>query len=476
MFLLLRLLAGPVLGAIVGAVLWNNGIGYSPSFVAGLAAWMAFWWMTETVPLELTALLPMVLIPFSGVYERDAMGEACAPYADKNVFFFLGGFGIGMAIERTELHRRGALLLLRVAGRNAVWVIGAFMLATAMISMWVNNTATTMLMLPLAMSAITIQTNPKFAPPLLIGIAFSSSIGGMATLVGTAPNIFFTSFLEKQGKSIDFLSWMYVAGPVSLILLLGAWVWLTWFLFPVKHLEVAIPDSWEKEFKENPRLNRDQWVTLAIFGSAAATWMLREPLKSFARSMSWDLVESTLKRMEDPWVAMTALVLLLLVPFSKPILAWRDMEKVPWGVLMLLGGGLSLAKAIEASGLDTLIASVAGNFSGLSTWLALTLIVALVIGISELASNLATATALIPILSEAGPAMGIDQTSLLTAVVLASSCGFMLPVATPPNTLVYAQRRFAAKDMIKSGAIVNILAIIVIPIAVIQLGGLLGSK
>ena len=473
MFLLLRLLAGPVLGAIVGALLWNNGIGYSPSFVAGLAAWMAFWWMTETVPLELTALLPMVLIPFSGVYERDAMGEACAPYADKNVFFFLGGFGIGMAIERTELHRRGALLLLRVAGRNAVWVIGAFMLATAMISMWVNNTATTMLMLPLAMSAITI---PKFAPPLLIGIAFSSSIGGMATLVGTAPNIFFTSFLEKQGKSIDFLSWMYVAGPVSLILLLGAWVWLTWFLFPVKHLEVAIPDSWEKEFKENPRLNRDQWVTLAIFGSAAATWMLREPLKSFARSMSWDLVESTLKRMEDPWVAMTALVLLLLVPFSKPILAWRDMEKVPWGVLMLLGGGLSLAKAIEASGLDTLIASVAGNFSGLSTWLALTLIVALVIGISELASNLATATALIPILSEAGPAMGIDQTSLLTAVVLASSCGFMLPVATPPNTLVYAQRRFAAKDMIKSGAIVNILAIIVIPIAVIQLGGLLGSK
>jgi sodium-dependent dicarboxylate transporter 2/3/5 len=152
------------------------------------------------------------------------------------------------------------------------------------------------------------------------------------------------------------------------------------------------------------------------------------------------------------------------------------MEKVPWGVLMLLGGGLSLAKAIEASGLDTLIASVAGNLSGLSTWLALTLIVALVIGISELASNLATATALIPILSEAGPAMGIDQTSLLTAVVLASSCGFMLPVATPPNTLVYAQRRFAAKDMIKAGAMINVLAIIIIPIAVIQLGSLLGTK
>jgi sodium-dependent dicarboxylate transporter 2/3/5 len=204
--------------------------------------------------------------------------------------------------------------------------------------------------------------------------------------------------------------------------------------------------------------------------------MLREPLKSFAKSMNWQLVESGLKRMEDPWVAMTALVLLLLLPFHKPILAWRDMERVPWGVLMLLGGGLSLAKAIEASGLDTLIASVAGNFSGLSTWLALTLIVALVIGISELASNLATATALIPILSEAGPAMGIDQISLLTAVVLASSCGFMLPVATPPNTLVYAQRRFAAKDMIKAGAMINVLAIIIIPIAVIQLGSLLGTK
>ncbi|MFN7889639.1 MAG: SLC13 family permease, partial [Pirellula sp.] len=185
MFLLPRIFAGPLLGVIVGTLLWSNGIGFSPSYVAGLAAWMAFWWMTETVPLELTALLPMVLIPFSGVFEKDGMGEACAPYADKNVFFFLGGFGIGMAIERTELHRRGALLLLRLAGRNAVFVIGAFMLATAMISMWVNNTATTMLMLPLAMSAITIQSNPKFAPPLLIGIAFSSSIGGMATLVGT---------------------------------------------------------------------------------------------------------------------------------------------------------------------------------------------------------------------------------------------------------------------------------------------------
>jgi sodium-dependent dicarboxylate transporter 2/3/5 len=181
-----------------------------------------------------------------------------------------------------------------------------------------------------------------------------------------------------------------------------------------------------------------------------------------------------LQRLEDPWVAMAALVTLLLIPFSKPILSWRDVEGVPWGVLMLLGGGLSLAKAIEASSLDQRIASVAANFAGLHPWLVLTLVVAIVIAISELASNLATATALIPILSEAGPAMGIDQISLLTAVVLASSCGFMLPVATPPNTLVYAQRRFPAKDMIRAGFAVNLLAIIAIPIAVLQLRFLLG--
>jgi sodium-dependent dicarboxylate transporter 2/3/5 len=474
MIAILRVASGPLIGCIVAGLLLGSGVPTGPSAIAGLVAWMAFWWVTESVPIEVTALLPIIVIPFSGIYEKNALGEACAPYADKNVFFFLGGFGLGLAIERTDLHRIGALYLLRIAGRNGANVVGAFMLATAMISMWVNNTATTMLMLPLAMSAIAIQSDRRFAAPLLIGIAFASSIGGMATLVGTAPNIFFTSFLAKEGKSIDFLAWLYVAGPISAVLLVGAWVWLVFFLFPVRQFQVAIPEDWQQEFRGKRNLSRDQWITLGVFLAAALTWISKEPLMRLAASSGWGWLQGLLQRIEDPWVAMAALVTLLLVPFSKPILAWKDVEGVPWGVLMLLGGGLSLAKAIEASSLDQRIASVASHFAGLHPWLVLTLVVAIVIAISELASNLATATALIPILSDAGPAMGIDQISLLAAVVLASSCGFMLPVATPPNTLVYAQRKFPAGDMIRAGFAVNLLAILIIPIAVLQLRYLLG--
>ncbi|MCU0717586.1 MAG: DASS family sodium-coupled anion symporter [Pirellula sp.] len=464
MIAILRVASGPLIGCIVAGLLLGSGVPTGPSAIAGLVAWMAFWWVTESVPIEVTALLPIIVIPFSGIYEKNALGEACAPYADKNVFFFLGGFGLGLAIERTDLHRIGALYLLRIAGRNGANVVGAFMLATAMISMWVNNTATTMLM----------QSDRRFAAPLLIGIAFASSIGGMATLVGTAPNIFFTSFLAKEGKSIDFLAWLYVAGPISAVLLVGAWVWLVFFLFPVRQFQVSIPEDWQQEFRGKRNLSRDQWITLGVFLAAALTWISKEPLMRLAASSGWGWLQGLLQRIEDPWVAMAALVTLLLVPFSKPILAWKDVEGVPWGVLMLLGGGLSLAKAIEASSLDQRIASVASHFAGLHPWLVLTLVVAIVIAISELASNLATATALIPILSDAGPAMGIDQISLLAAVVLASSCGFMLPVATPPNTLVYAQRKFPAGDMIRAGFAVNLLAILTIPIAVLQLRYLLG--
>lgn len=470
----LKVLAGPLLGIFVAWLMQFYGQPYPPSFVAGLAACMAYWWVTEAVSIEITGLLPIVALPFSGIYEKGGLMQACAPYADPNVFFFMGGFGLGLAIERAGLHRIGALYLLRLAGTNGVAVVGSFMLATALISMWVNNTATTLLMIPLAMSVVAIQPSRQFAAPLLIGIAYASSIGGMATLVGTAPNIFFTGFLSREGITLDFLGWMFVAGPIAFLLLIGTWVWLTLFLFPVRKMTIEVPQEWKDEIASQKGFTPAQVTALFTFAFAALLWMFKGPITNLFQAAEVHSVVSILQKMENPWIAMAAMVFMLLVPFGKPVLTWKDMESVPWGVLILMGGGLSLAQAIEDSGLDQRIASVANGFDGLPTLLVLTLVVMIVIAVSELASNLATATALIPILAGVGPSLGLDHLTLLTTVVLASSCGFMLPVATPPNTLVYAQKKFPTADMMKAGFVVNLMAVVLIPPLVLLLRPLLG--
>ncbi|MFM8571391.1 MAG: SLC13 family permease, partial [Pirellula sp.] len=318
--------------------------------VAGLSLWMALWWMTEPVPLELTALLPMIVLPLIGLYPaKSAMMEACAPYANESVYFFLGGFGLGLAVEKTMLHRIGALYLLRWAGANANRVVAAFMLCTALLSMWINNTATTMLMLPLAMSVIATTDNPNFAKSILIGVAYAASIGGMGTLVGTAPNIFFTGFLRERGMEIGFWNWMLVAMPVVAVLLVGCWVWMVWILWPMKNLSISVPGEWAREWKTTSQLNWQQRTTLIVFALAAACWILRTPILDLLENTPW---HSRLAPANDAWIAMTALALLLVFPLGKPVLEWKDVDRIPWGVLLLFGGGLSLSNAITKSELD----------------------------------------------------------------------------------------------------------------------------
>jgi sodium-dependent dicarboxylate transporter 2/3/5 len=462
-----KIIAGPAIGALVFMLMrWTSDAALPACYVAMLATWMAVWWITEAVPVELTGLLPMILVPFAGIYTQDAMGKACAPYADKSVFFFLGGFALGIAIEKSELHRRGALILLNLAGTRATLVVGAFMLCTAFLSMWVNNTATTMLMLPLAMSVISMHGDKRFATSLLLGVAYAASIGGIGTPVGTAPNVFFTGFMQRQGKSVDFLSWMLLAMPLVAVLLVGCWVWLVYFLWPMKGLSVTIPEAWQEEVRNNPKLSSHQRWTLGIFGTAALMWLLREPAVHWTSGTS---MGTTVRLIEDAWIAMVGMLALLIFPVGKPVLSWHDIDRLPWGILLLLGGGLSLAKAIGDSQLDLSIAVWARQLEWMPGWLILTVVVIGVIAISELASNVATATAVIPILATAAVGMGLDEMTLLMSAVFASSCGFMLPVATPPNTLVYAQRRFATRDMMMAGAGLNLMAIVMIPIVVIWL-------
>jgi sodium-dependent dicarboxylate transporter 2/3/5 len=432
--------------------------------VAGLCVWMAIWWMTEPVALELTALLPMLVIPLTGLYPKDAMMKACAPYANESVYFFLGGFGLGLAIEKTQLHRDGAMVLLRYAGRNASRVVGAFMLATAGLSMWINNTATTMLMLPLAMSVIATTNHPSFSKSLLIGIAYAASIGGMGTLVGTAPNIYFAGYLKENGLEIGFREWMIIAMPVVGVLLVGCWVWMVWILWPMRGVSVEIPSAWVDMQNERTAWNAQQRTALIVFGVAAALWVFREPMLGLVQGR---VIEDWLRAINDPWIAMAALACMLVFPLGAPVLEWKDVETIPWGVLLLFGGGLSLSTAISASELDVQIGNVASMLQGIPGWLVIVCVVVLVIAISEMASNIATATTMIPVLAGAAPAMGLDPIILLSATVLASSCGFMMPVATPPNTLVFAQKKFPVRDMLMAGFGVNLLAVIAIPPAVI---------
>ncbi len=432
--------------------------------VAALSLWMAIWWMTEPVPLEMTALLPMIVLPLIGLYPaKSAMSQACAPYANESVYFFLGGFGLGLAIEKTVLHRIGALFLLRWAGSNASRVVAAFMLCSALLSMWINNTATTMLMLPLAISVIATTNHPNFSKSILIGIAYAASIGGMGTLVGTAPNIYFTGFLRERGMEIGFWNWMLVAMPIVAVLLVGCWVWMVLILWPMNKLSISVPSEWIEEWNSTRSFNWQQRTTLIVFGLAAACWILRTPILDALKDTIW---YERLAPANDAWIAMTALASLLVFPLGKPVLEWKDVDKIPWGVLLLFGGGLSLSHAITESELDKQIGIAAAGLQGIPQWLLLTAVVVLVVAISEMASNVATATTMIPVLMGAAAAMQIEPIVLLSATVLASSCGFMMPVATPPNTLVFAQKKFPVKDMLLAGFGVNLLAILAIPPAV----------
>ena len=453
---------GPVLALITYALLIRiDSFPPLAAAVAALSIWMAIWWMSEPVPLELTALLPMILLPLIGLYPaKSAMMEACAPYAHESVYFFLGGFGLGLAIEKTKLHRIGALFLLRWAGSNASRVVAAFMLCSAALSMWINNTATTMLMLPLGLSVIATTDHPNFAKSILIGIAYAASIGGMGTLVGTAPNIFFAGFLRERGIDIGFWDWMLVAMPIVAVLLVGCWVWMVVILWPLNNVKISVPNEWSEEWRSTQRLDGHQRTTLIVFAIAAASWILRTPLLDSIEGSPW---HARLSPANDAWIAMVALASLLVFPLGKPVLTWKDVERVPWGVLLLFGGGLSLSRAITESRLDGQIGLAAAGLQGIPVWLLLTVVVLIVVAISEMASNVATATTMIPVLMGAAPAMQIDPILLLSATVLASSCGFMMPVATPPNTLVFAQKKFPVKDMLIAGFGLNLLAILTIP-------------
>lgn len=479
----LGLFIGPILALAVYR--WTEstaGLSVEGRRVIAVAVLMASWWLSEAIPLSATALLPVALLPLLGV---GTVKQAAAPYADDILFLFMGGFIIGEAIQRSGLHRRFALLTLLGVGTTPARMVGGVMLATAMISMWVSNTATTLMMLPIGVSIVALvearaasggspdgwdqQAVRRFGIAIVLGIAYAASIGGITTPVGTPPNLAMLNYLRNSmGLDIDFVRWMTLGVPLVAVFLPASWLLLTRVMHPVRAGRVPGGRAMiAAEVKALGRLTRPEWVTLAVFGLAAAAWVARGLVarKSDVPGIVGQ-VSRAFQPVSDAGIAIIAALLLFLVPVRlhprTAVVRWRDVERLPWGILLLFGGGLSIADAMGRTGVDAFLGSMFGGLAGVPLVVLIVAIVAAVTFVGELSSNVAVVTALMPVLAAAGRGMGMDPVPLMLAATLGSSCGFMLPVATPPNALAYATGRVTQAQMIRSGFLLDLVGIAVV--------------
>lgn len=436
--------------------------------VAAVATLMIVWWVTEPVPLAVTALLPVVLLPLTGA---GSIAATTAAYGDPLVFLFLGGFLLAFAMQRWELHRRVALLTLRTVGTDARRVVGGFMLATALLSMWVSNTATTVMMLPVGLSILGTVTRrgdaptPRLAVALMLGIAYAASIGSLATLIGTPTNAFLAAYVATtHGVDVGFGRWLAFALPLALSLLAIAW----WLLTRVLHRpEVdALPGgraAIDAELRSLGPLGRGERNVLAVLAAMVGLWVLRQPLQAIPAVAS-----SPFGAVDDATVAIAGAVLLFVLPVDRRrgafTLDWSATRDLPWSVLILFGGALALAGAITSTGLDVAIGERL-DFLGDAPTVVLVLAVAgLVLLVTELMSNTAALAAIAPVLSGLGASIGVDPMILLVPATLASTCAFALPVATPPNAIVFGSGRVTVPQMLRAGLVLNLVAVALITV------------
>ncbi len=426
--------------------------------LVGLALWMAIWWFSECVPIPATALLPLVWMPLSGIAEEK---QVAARYADPIVFLFLGGFIIAQGMQQSGLHERLALRIVKLLGRTPGGLVGGFMAATAFTSMWINNTSTTMMMFAVALSVVEWvrqscgrENAHGFAVALMLGVAYSASIGGVGTLIGTAPNALLAGFLrENYNYSLNMLNWLSVGLPFVGLMLPFTWFWLTRVQFSARNLNfTAIRAELQEQLNKAGQWSLAEKCVAGVFLYAVAGWLGREWIGS-ALGVA----------ISDSFVAMSAALTLFLLPACakpyKPILDWRAAESIPWGVLILFGGGLALAGAFESTGLAKAIGSMVSGLSDFPLWLIVLGVAALIIFLTELTSNTATTATFLPVVAAAAVGMGLDPRLLAIPVAVGASAAFMLPVATPPNAIVFASGEIKIGEMARAGLALNLFCI-----------------
>jgi sodium-dependent dicarboxylate transporter 2/3/5 len=471
--------AGLVLGGVLFLVLLlmpaPAGLDAAAWRVTAVGVLMASWWVTEAIPIPATALLPLALFPLLGVAD---IRSTAAPFANPIIYLFLGGFLIASAMDATGLPKRIALWSIRLLGARPRSIVAGVMVSCAFLSMWVSNTATALMMLPIGLSLVALMPDGegggsdgaggaagerrRFGTALMLGIAYGCSIGGMGTLIGTPPNAFLAGFmLESYGVTIGFAEWMLVGVPLVIVGLPLCYLLLTRVAFPIRTKE--LPGGRELVDRESRALgsmSRAEKRVAAVFVLTALTWMTRPILVERLDALSG---------LTDAGIAMTAALLLFILPSGAPngrrLLDWRMARDTPWGVLVLFGGGLSLAAGVETTGLGAWIGAGVGGLTGWPLPLLILTIVAAVILLTELTSNTATAATFLPVLG--GVALGLGRDPLLLAVpaALAASGAFMLPVATPPNAIVYGSRAVRIEDMVRAGVWLNVLFVFLVTAA-----------
>ena len=449
---------------------WQDAMDPLAWRAAAAALWMAIWWATEAVPVPVTAFIPLVLFEPLGI---SSLRDAAAPYANPIIYLFLGGFLMALALERWDLHRRIALAILDRTGTEGRRLILGFMIVCALLSMWMTNTSTTMMLLPIVLSVITVikdnvtglseKNHHDFEIAMLLGLAYSASIGGLATLVGTPPNAFLIGYLaENYDIEISFARWMTVGIPVTIIMLPAAWWLLTRFMHPVN---VPASDEVNEHLHElraelGPMSKAEKRVGI-LFALVIFCWMLRRPLT--------ELVGVT--GVSDPGIVMTAAILLFLIPSGdgRRLMSWDYALRIPWGVLVLMGGGLSLAAAVSNSGLALWLGESLAPLNAFGLAVLVVAAVALVIFLTELTSNLATTATLLPVMGAIAVQAGLPPLYLTVPITIAASCAFMLPVATPPNAIVFSTGRITIPQMVRAGFILNITGIIIVTLVALYL-------
>lgn len=455
-------LSGPLL--FLCTLLLGNLIGIEPAYaqVCAIALWMISWWIGEAVPMAATALLPIILFPLFGIAEVD---KVCANYANSTIFLFLGGFIIALGLEKSGLHERIALLIIRNFGRSANGILFGFLLATTLLSMWVSNTSTALMMLPMARSIIHLletkfqeakrsESFRHFSITLTLGIAYSANVGGIATLIGTPPNVVLKGQLEKlAGIQIDFLDWMLIGIPLSLAMLLIVYFVLNKVFFPnsLGKIEGGMELIHNKLMELGP-LKRAEKYVLLIFCTTAFLWI----------SGPWwnDLLGR--KLFDDTLVAILGGIAMFSLPTQKGfggfVLEWEDARALPWNILLLFGGGLALAFGMKESGLMELLGQSLTRLD-LHPFLLLLVLTGIMLLLTEVMSNVALAIIFIPVVITLCDIKGLDTFTFTAAVALASSFAFMLPISTPPNAIVYGAGYIKMKDMMRVGLVLNLISI-----------------
>lgn len=458
-------LTGALLFIIMVSVRSPEGLTSNGWHTAAVAVLMAAWWITEAIPISATALVPIVLFP---VLKISGIDDTLEPYAHPLIFLFMGGFIIAIAMEKWELHRRIALNIVNFVGTSPHSIVMGFIIASAFLSMWVSNTATALMMLPIALSVLKLVDQQNKSEPadahhfglcLLLGVAYGCNVGGMGTLIGTPPNALLAGFLmDSYGIEIYFANWLLFGIPLVVLSLPILYMVLTRYMYPLKMKKLpGGKELFEKTLNSLGAITNPEKKVAVVFVTTALLWISRPLLSDWIPGLS------------DTGIAIAAALSFFLIPVRTTekefILDWDDVEKLPWGVLILFGGGLSLASAISSTGLAEWMGQSVQVLSDWPVLVLLLMIVALVIFLTEITSNTATAAAFIPIMGSVALGLGQEPVFFALPVALAASCAFMLPVATPPNAIIYGSDRIVIPEMAKAGLWLNLIFIILISLA-----------